>query len=148
FSGIVSPGASPGIMTIIGDYFQGAQGTLHAEIRGVTPGSQYDQLIVTGKVTLSGMLETVFINGFVPSPGTTFTLIQRSPIIGSFGTAPSPSSVPTGPLSPVLDTQYGSSSVSIVTTGIVSVISDKIINTQVDLTNGALPGSTNPSGGS
>ena len=54
--GTVAAGASPGTLTINGDYTQGPGGTLQEEIAGTTPGTQFDQLVVTGDVTLDGTL--------------------------------------------------------------------------------------------
>ncbi len=44
----MSPGASPGTLTITGDYTQTSAGTLAIEIGGVTAGTQFDQLAVSG----------------------------------------------------------------------------------------------------
>ena len=41
--GTIAPGASPGVLTIDGDYTQGAGGTLQTEIAGTTPGTQFDR---------------------------------------------------------------------------------------------------------
>ena len=55
----VTPGISPGILTVNGDYTQAGQYT--AEIAGTTAGSQYDQIGVTGAVDISGgSLVTLF----------------------------------------------------------------------------------------
>jgi len=86
-AGTVTPGASPGILTIAGNYTQGPSGVLNAEIAGTTPGSLYDQLIVTGNVSLDGTLNTVFLGGFVPSTADTFNLIQAGGTVsGTFTT--------------------------------------------------------------
>ncbi|MBI2753527.1 MAG: filamentous hemagglutinin N-terminal domain-containing protein [Betaproteobacteria bacterium] len=85
-AGTVSPGASPGILTISGNYVQGPSGVLDMQIGGTTAGTQYDQLIVTGSVSLDGTLNTTLINGFVPVAGNTFTLIQSGgALTGTFG---------------------------------------------------------------
>ncbi len=55
--GIHAPGLSPGVMTVNSNYTLNAAGTLQMEILGTTPGTQYDQLKVTGAsslVTLAG----------------------------------------------------------------------------------------------
>ena len=52
--GFINPGNSPGILNT-GNYNQA--GTLVAEITGLTAGTQYDQINVTGTVTLSGLLD-------------------------------------------------------------------------------------------
>ena len=52
--GLVSPGNSPGILTVTGNYTQGSDGVLNLEIGGAMPGSDYDQLNVSGVATLDG----------------------------------------------------------------------------------------------
>ncbi|MBI2753524.1 MAG: filamentous hemagglutinin N-terminal domain-containing protein [Betaproteobacteria bacterium] len=91
-AGTVSPGASPGILTISGNYVHGPSGVLDMQIGGTIAGSQYDQLVVSGTTTLGGTLNTTLINGFVPAAGNTFTLIQSSgALTGTFGTIVQPS---------------------------------------------------------
>jgi hypothetical protein len=55
-SGTVSPGNSPGILTINGNYTQTSSGTLLIQINGHTLGTEYSQLKVTGTATLGGNL--------------------------------------------------------------------------------------------
>jgi T5SS/PEP-CTERM-associated repeat protein len=83
--GLVSPGDSPGALHITGDYAQAAGGKLLIELAGTTPGSQYDQLLVTGKVTLDGTLQ-VLLNGFSPIPGNTFQILDFASLTGTFAT--------------------------------------------------------------
>ncbi len=51
-NGTVAPGASPGQLTINGDYTQTATGSLNIELAATTPGAGYGQLAVTGNVAL------------------------------------------------------------------------------------------------
>jgi len=89
--GIVSPGASPGILTITGNYTQGASGALNMEIGGLVAGVDYDQLRVGGSTSLAGTLNTALLGTFLPPPGTTFTLIQSTgPLTGTFTTVNQP----------------------------------------------------------
>lgn len=56
--GTVMPGASTGILTVDGDYSQGAAGTLAIALTPtVTPGVGYDQLDVGGSAALDGTLQ-------------------------------------------------------------------------------------------
>lgn len=55
--GIVSPGNSPGILTVGQDYTQFADGTLLIEVEGSIPGSGHDQLVVEQTATLDGILD-------------------------------------------------------------------------------------------
>jgi uncharacterized repeat protein (TIGR01451 family) len=72
---IVAPGASPGTLTISGDYVQASDGELDIQIGGTTPGTDYDQLLVSGNVTLAGTLSVSHINSFVPATGNTFQIL-------------------------------------------------------------------------
>lgn len=71
---IVSPGCSPGTLTIGGDYLQNTQGILEIEVAGPNPADR-DLLIVNGNVNLSGTLLLVF-SGYAPSPSETFPIVQ------------------------------------------------------------------------
>lgn len=76
--GLVSPGNSPGTLTIQGNYTQTAAGTLRIEINGWNAG-QYDRLNVGGTATLAGRL--VLVQG----PGLTFAVGNRAEIIVTGG---------------------------------------------------------------
>jgi fibronectin-binding autotransporter adhesin len=57
--GSVTPGNSPGILTVSGNYTQA--GTYTAEIDGLTPGTQHDRITVNGTVNITGgSLATLF----------------------------------------------------------------------------------------
>ncbi len=75
--GTVSPGASPGIITVNGDYTQEADGILQIELGGTTPGIVHDQLVVTGAATLQGTLNVTLIPGFTPQAGDTFFIVNH-----------------------------------------------------------------------
>jgi autotransporter-associated beta strand protein len=61
--GFVTPGNSPGILTVNGNYSQAGQYT--AEIAGTTAGSGYDQISVIGTVDVSGgSLVTAFSGSY------------------------------------------------------------------------------------
>lgn len=72
--GTTSPGDSPGTMLISGNYSL-ASGDLLMEIEGVNAGTEYDQLIVTGDVSLAGDLTLAGL--YAASPGDAFTLIDN-----------------------------------------------------------------------
>ena len=82
--GIIAPGESPGMLTIQGDLVQAADGKLVIEIGGNTPGSLYDVLNVTGKLTRGGTLEIDLINGFTPGPNDVFDFLHAGSFDGSF----------------------------------------------------------------
>lgn len=86
-SGTVQPGASPGILTVNGDYSQGPGGMLQVEINGTTPGTQYDQLAVGGNASLDGALAIVTGGGFDPAVTDTFDVLTATGTVsGTFGT--------------------------------------------------------------
>ena len=90
--GAVTPGDSPGILTINGNYQQGSGGVLNIEVGGTTAGTQYDQLKVSGTATLAGTLDATLINGFGPGAGEQFAaLAAGGGISGSFATINLPS---------------------------------------------------------
>jgi uncharacterized repeat protein (TIGR01451 family) len=72
---IVAPGASPGTLTISGDYVQASNGVLNIQIGGTAPGTQYDRLTVSGSVTLGGTLNISAINSFIPAAGNGFQIL-------------------------------------------------------------------------
>ncbi|MGH9456052.1 MAG: beta strand repeat-containing protein, partial [Thermoanaerobaculia bacterium] len=79
----VSPGASPGVLTIDGDYAQGSSGSLGVELSGTAAG-EFDQLIITGTATLGGTLNVALVPPFYPADGDAFRIM-------TFGSvAPSP----------------------------------------------------------
>ena len=74
--GHVAPGSSPESLATA-NFTLSAGAFLDVEIGGTTPATQYDQLIVTGTVTLGGTLTSRLINGFNPANGATFTIIDN-----------------------------------------------------------------------
>jgi hypothetical protein len=79
------PGA-PGILTIVGDYSQAAGGVLVIDIGGPDPGTDFDQLNITGQATLDGALTVNLINGFQPNAGDSFTIMTFGSGTGAFAT--------------------------------------------------------------
>ena len=110
-TGVVSPGASPGILTITGNYTQSPTGTLNVEIAGTTPGTQYDQLIVSGTATLDGNLSVSLLSGFIPSAGNTFNVLQAGSVSGTFASTSLPLSV---------SALYGPAALDLQGTGIIA----------------------------
>ncbi len=71
--GDVNPGTSPGALGINGDLPLSALSTVNLELNGLTAGSQYDQLNISGVADLSGVLDITA--GFTPQPGDAFTVM-------------------------------------------------------------------------
>ena len=77
-------GASVGILTITGSYTQLPAGQLTARLGGLSAGTQYDQLTVTGAASLDGTLALVLVSGYTPATGDTFTVLTCTSETGSF----------------------------------------------------------------
>jgi uncharacterized repeat protein (TIGR01451 family) len=84
-AGQVSPGSSPGVLTLT-RIAQSPAGAVNVEIGGTAAGSQFDQLNVTGAATLDGTLNISLINGFTPSLGQTFRVVGWGSRAGTFTT--------------------------------------------------------------
>ena len=85
-AGQVSPGVSPAVLYITGNYIQTGTGSLSIELGGTDPGTGFDQLNVTGSTTLAGTLNVSLINSFDPGNGDTFQIISYASGSGSFDT--------------------------------------------------------------
>ena len=81
---LVGPGNSPGKLTINGNYQQSSADELQIQIGGIHPGTDYDQLIVTGAAMLSGMLDIELLAGFVPDVGSEFDVVTYASRSGMF----------------------------------------------------------------
>ena len=85
--GIVSPGYSPGVQTITGDYTQAANGTLLIEIGGDTAGTGggfYDQINISGLAVLDGTLAVDLWGGYKPKDGQVFNVMNFGSATGKF----------------------------------------------------------------
>jgi len=94
-NGTVSPGHSPGTLTVNGNYTQGSSGALNIKVQGATSGT-YDVLDVLGNVNLGGTLNLLpsaayaaaavpgDTQAFLPYSGTrsgTFATTTVSPVL-------------------------------------------------------------------
>ncbi len=91
--GTLSPGNSPGIVNVTGDTQLDDSGSLQIQIGGLNPGpgspnvdDGYDQLNVSGTVTLGGTLQIDLINNYIPNVGDSFTIMTYGSATGSFDT--------------------------------------------------------------
>ena len=88
--GAVAPGASPGRLTIQGNYTQGAAGSFDVEINGLGQGVEHDWLAITGTASLAGSLRLNF--GYTPTLGSTFVILTSGGLrTGTFSTLIQPS---------------------------------------------------------
>ncbi len=93
--GVYSPGNSPGINVAASVNFQNGSFTSGAprlimELGGTTPGTQYDQLHVTGGLALNGTLEVRLVDVgagvFSPQSGDSFDILDWGSLVGNFST--------------------------------------------------------------
>ena len=75
--GTVEPGSSGAGILHTRDFSLGSGARLALEIGGTTFGTQYDQLSVTGGVTLAGDLQGTLLNAFIPAHDSLFFLIAN-----------------------------------------------------------------------
>ena len=83
----IAPGMSPGTLTINGSTVLGTHNTLAMELGGLLQGAEYDYLDVNGVLTLGGLLDVDFINGFetnLPNGQWLTLATANSAILGSF----------------------------------------------------------------
>ena len=82
--GKVSPGSAgaPGMLTIVQNYTQAQYATLMIQIAGASTG-QFSVLDVLGTANLSGQLDPVLLNGFVPTIGESFTFLTYGAVNGT-----------------------------------------------------------------
>jgi T5SS/PEP-CTERM-associated repeat protein len=94
--GAYAPGNSPGIVTAAAVSLDNATVSsgapqLQIELGGTMPGTQYDQLHVTGPLSLGGTLSVSLVGGFRPHAGDTFDILDWGALSGSFGALQLPS---------------------------------------------------------
>jgi hypothetical protein len=98
-AGTVAPGNGVGTLAIDGRFANGHDGVLSIELGGLAAGTQYDQLIVNGPVTLGGALNVSLVNLgagiFAPALGNVFSIITADSLGGTFSTLNLPA-LPTG----------------------------------------------------
>lgn len=87
--GVLSPGQSPGKLTIEGDLTLSAESDLEIELAGTEQGASYDHLDVrngaAGFVALRGKLSIKALNGFAATSADEFNILSaESPIFASF----------------------------------------------------------------
>ncbi len=86
---IISPGNSPGLLTIDGDLTMTGGSRLAIEIGGTTRGDDFDTLVVTGALDLqNALLDVSFLDGFQPTLGDTFSIVEAGSLMGRFANVP------------------------------------------------------------
>ncbi len=85
-SGQFFPGNSPRQQVVNGSFTQTALGRIHVELGGLTPITEYDQLVVNGPASLDGTLNVTLVNGFNPGERDQFDLITYASMDGAIST--------------------------------------------------------------
>lgn len=115
-SATFSPGDGIGSAIIEGD-FEITSSTLAIALAGTTPGFEHDKLIVQGTINAIGfsnrpVLNIQLVNGFTPSAGDTFDILDFTSFVNTFGTIKLPT----------LDADLSWDTSSLYTTGEISVV--------------------------
>jgi len=84
----VAPGQSPGVLTTDGILFDTGS-TFDVDLAGAggVPGTDFDLLHVTGQAYLDGELAIHLLDGFIPTPSDTFTILSAQSLTGAFDNA-------------------------------------------------------------
>ena len=80
-NGTVSPGFSPGTIIVVGNYTQGAGGTLVMQIASA---ASYDQLIIGGNASLAGTLQVDLLGVYNPAGQSFKILTTTGSVAGAF----------------------------------------------------------------
>ena len=90
--GTMSPGNSPGLFTVNGNYTQSSSGHLLIQLAGLLAGTQYDVLDVHGSAMLAGFLDVGLFGGFDPTADAFFDVLLADDLSGTFNTVNLPTS--------------------------------------------------------
>jgi len=93
----------PAILSIDGNYLQGADGAFLTQLSGTGSG-EFGRMSVTGTAELNGALRIDFLGGFAPTVGDTFDILTGPAISGTFETVERPY---------MFDVIYGSTGVTL-----------------------------------
>jgi fibronectin-binding autotransporter adhesin len=89
---VISPGGAGAAGTITSGNLSLAPGTtLAVDVKGTTPGTGFDQLVVPGTVSLNGATLTVNPSSFTPAPAAPFVIINNvgtNSVQGTFANLP------------------------------------------------------------
>ncbi len=83
-SGQFFPGNAPRQQVVNGSFTQTASGKIHVELGGVTPVTDFDQLVINGLATLDGTLNVILVNGFNPGERDRFDVLTYTGKNGAF----------------------------------------------------------------
>jgi hypothetical protein len=80
----IRPSPSNGVLTINGKCEQLLGGRMEFELAGNVPGSNQSRLNITGAATLRGTVGVRWADGYLPSPGTNFSVLTFASRQGEF----------------------------------------------------------------
>jgi filamentous hemagglutinin family protein len=83
-SGILAVGFSPGTLNVTGNLTLASTATTNIEIGGLTAGTQFDLINVTGLATLDGTLNVTSWGGYTPAAGNSFNFLTFGSSSGAF----------------------------------------------------------------
>ena len=83
-SGVIEPGDGVGQLLIDGNLMLSAASMVRFQIGGLTAGTQYDRLIVTGVATLNGVAQVAMVDDFTPEFGDAFVSMTSTVRNGQF----------------------------------------------------------------
>jgi hypothetical protein len=110
-----------GIVTANGGYTSRTNALLNCAIGGTTPGTGFGQLQIAGTVNLNGSLGVDLINGFIPAPSDSFTVLTTGNRNGAFANFFYPSNAVTMQMSNTAN------SVIVRVTGVVTNIAEPML---------------------
>jgi uncharacterized repeat protein (TIGR01451 family) len=84
FDGTLSPGRSPGILTVDGAIAVGSSSTVAIEVGGELPGVDLDRLDVTGILGAAGSLEVTLTGQYQPLGGERYQILTHGGLSGWF----------------------------------------------------------------
>ncbi len=113
--GRISPGFSPGKITIDGNFTMGGSATYTCELKDLTgAGTGHDQIDVTGSIALDGVLN-ISLDGYIPDNADQFEILKYgTSLTGTFSSItglPAGWQIDYGVLAPNVVTIYGPGSV-------------------------------------
>jgi len=85
-NGMLSPGNSPGLLSVEGSMNLANSSHTLLELAGVIRGDSFDAIDVGDTLTLGGELEIVLLDDFNPQAGDSFLLLQAAQLQGQFDT--------------------------------------------------------------
>ncbi len=91
FEGDLRPGNSPANVTFANNVGLGGEANTVIELAGPAVGTQYDQINVTGGLSLDGALSVFLLGGYMPAAGATFDILNWGSLDGTFSSLSLPS---------------------------------------------------------